>query len=938
MANLNIAIEIAAKDQASGPIGRIVSSLGGLKNAGLSGLQKAGTAAFGAVATGAGLAVTAVAGLGTAAVGAGSDMDTALSTIAANMNTTKEAIAPLGGLIRDLGLDPNLKVTSVEAAQAIDMLARNGLAMTEIMDGAAHSTVLLANSTGTGLANAANIGTDAMAIFNIEAREMNRAVNGITAVTTNSKFAIDDYGLALAQGGGAAAAAGVEFSDFNTTIAAISPLFASGSDAGTSFKTMIQRLVPASNPAIDAMRELGIITEEGNNRFFDAQGNLQDMATIAGILQSSMAGLSEEQRNQALTTIFGTDAMRAAVGLMSTGEQGFRDLQATMSQTDALQNAATRMDNLGGVMEILSGIGEGLVLTLGNGLLPLFRTGADAALNWAEGALPKLESGLAVVSDTVGTFISLVPGLVEEFGLFGGVARALGETLSGFIPEAQLAAIQTFITRVTEMKNSFLDFISPVTSAVGQFVEWQDVLIGLAAAITAFVLPALWGVVSAVATIAAPVLAVIGVVALLRRAWVRDWGGIQGKVQAVIDFIVPRVQNAIAAITGWWEENGGRIMAAVNTAWTVIKATIMAAVNTIRPAITTFFENIKSNLSAFSPLVENFKTLWQSLKPIIMPLLAVLGGAFLGFFALLSGVFTGIANAVEPFINTIVTVVGGVVDAFTGLFTFLTGFADLIIALFQGNSEGVQEAWAQMGEGIMGIVGGLWTAITGSVTGFIDTFLALIGGLIDGVVTFFQNLYNQLIGRSIIPDMIRGILTAISSFGRQFLVGISNTLTQARNLFSNFGTNITNGIMSGLSNLRNRLNTSLSSAAQFAKDTWNRIWGISSPSKWMAESINFLGQGAQQAAPNLGRQLGGVLTGAAQTAQAGFSGAIAPAGAALATQAAQAAPAASAGVIVQEVNIDARGSNWTREELRKIFDESLDAVANVASRRVRFAT
>ncbi|MEZ4622076.1 MAG: hypothetical protein R2867_42120 [Caldilineaceae bacterium] len=50
----------------------------------------------------------------------------------------------LKGLIQDLGLDPKLKVSATEAADAIEMLGRNGLRMDDILSGAARSTVLLA--------------------------------------------------------------------------------------------------------------------------------------------------------------------------------------------------------------------------------------------------------------------------------------------------------------------------------------------------------------------------------------------------------------------------------------------------------------------------------------------------------------------------------------------------------------------------------------------------------------------------------------------------------------------------------------------------------------------------------------------------------------------------------------------------------------------------
>lgn len=87
-------------------------------------------------------------------------------------------------------------------------------------------------------------------------------VNSITGTTNISKFGIEDYALAMAQGGGAASAFGVSLEDFNGAIAAISPLFQSGSDAGTSYKTFLQRLVPASKNAYFAMMDLGLITKE----------------------------------------------------------------------------------------------------------------------------------------------------------------------------------------------------------------------------------------------------------------------------------------------------------------------------------------------------------------------------------------------------------------------------------------------------------------------------------------------------------------------------------------------------------------------------------------------------------------------------------------------------------------------------------------------------
>lgn len=264
-----------ANNKMAGQFGKAFDDMGQgvLRVAGLL----SGALVAGAVAAGAAIGAFTVNGIKKAA-----DLESKMGAIAAVMGETKDAIEPLKKLILDLGMDPTLKVNATEAADAIEKLASNGLTMTQIMDGAAKSTVLLANSTGADFDTAAAVATDSMILFNIEASNMQQAVDAITGVTVASKFSINDYRLALAQAGGVASAAGVEFSDYNAVIASISNYFASGSDAGTSYKTMLQRLVPQSNEASDAMKALGL-------EFFDANGNMKSMAQISTELNDAFA-------------------------------------------------------------------------------------------------------------------------------------------------------------------------------------------------------------------------------------------------------------------------------------------------------------------------------------------------------------------------------------------------------------------------------------------------------------------------------------------------------------------------------------------------------------------------------------------------------------------------------------------------------------------------
>jgi len=479
MPEYKIKIVVEGDDRASGPLRGVTGALGQMGTiAGGIGLASL----FGGMVDGAQRAGQAMVGLVTDA----GSLEAQIDAIGALSGASAGDIEQLGQLITDLGINPNLKVSTNEAADAIEMLVRNGLSLTDVFGGAAEQTVLLANSTGAEFSTAADIATDAMSIFGIEAANMGDAVNGITGVVANSKFDINDYQMALAQGGAAAATAGVSFDEFNGAVTAIASNFASGSDAGTSLKTMIQRLVPQSKEAAGAMAELGL-------EFFNADGSMKDMTEVAGQLNRALfgqvefstmvggrtaeqndemkrlqgrynsisssikdyqagingAGLSEEQRAKKvgelqsqlaaveaqmgplaaiqgemvnttrqlteeerlnyLTTIFGADAMRAAAAMAGYTEEEFAGLLATLGQTDAADQAAQRMDNLAGDVEIFGGVMEAVGLQIGDafqeparqavqGLSQALSDLTPTLVSWAEGAASALSGAMDSLS------------------------------------------------------------------------------------------------------------------------------------------------------------------------------------------------------------------------------------------------------------------------------------------------------------------------------------------------------------------------------------------------------------------------------------------------------------------------------------------------------------------------------------------------------------
>ncbi|PID86968.1 MAG: phage tail tape measure protein, partial [Chloroflexi bacterium] len=251
-------------------------------------LLKIGGILSGVVAVAAGIAAKKLADMVTGAVDKAADLEQGVANIASVLNMTKDEASVLKDVIIDLGIDPRLKVTTFEAADALEKLAKNGifagLSVAEVKDvalDAGTAVVMLANATGADFAQAANISSTAMEIFNLEASDMIDIVSNITGVTTNSKLTIQDYEVALRNGGAAVAAFGVSLEDFNTLVALSAEEMGTGQKAGTGLLNFMNRLTPNTKKAEDAMKALGLMTADGTNLFFDSAGEIKSMAEVS---------------------------------------------------------------------------------------------------------------------------------------------------------------------------------------------------------------------------------------------------------------------------------------------------------------------------------------------------------------------------------------------------------------------------------------------------------------------------------------------------------------------------------------------------------------------------------------------------------------------------------------------------------------------------------
>ena len=311
------------------------------------------------ITTGLAAAGVAATALGVAALKMAADFDASMSTMQANTGASADEMNQLRQAAIDAGADTIYSAT--ESADAINELGKAGLSTSDILSGGLSGALNLAASDGMAVGDAAELMATTLKQFNLTGAESTQVADALAAGAGKAVGSAHDLGLALNQAGMVSHSFGISMQETTGTLAAFAESGMIGSDAGTSLKTMLINLANPSTKAANTMKELGI-------NAYDAQGNFIGLSGLAGQLRDKMSGLSQEQRNQALAIIFGSDAIRAANVLYEQGAEGIDDWTKKVSDSGyAAEQAAAKNNNLKGDLESLSGSFESLMISLGEG-------------------------------------------------------------------------------------------------------------------------------------------------------------------------------------------------------------------------------------------------------------------------------------------------------------------------------------------------------------------------------------------------------------------------------------------------------------------------------------------------------------------------------------------------------------------------------------------
>ncbi|MEU9436605.1 phage tail tape measure protein [Streptomyces sp. NPDC048252] len=381
-----------------------------------------------------------VAGFAVAAASA-AKFDKALSNVRAVSGASRKEMDQLRSAALEAGRTTSF--TATEAANAEAELARAGVSVANITGGALKGALALAASGQVDLTEAAVVSAQAMNTFGLAGKDVTHIADLLAAGA--NKSAADVHGLAMSMrmGGLLAHQTGLSIEDTVGVLAAFADHALIGSDAGTSLKVMLQRLVPQSNEARNAMEAIGFSA-------YDSQGKFVGLTELAARMKTSFSKLTPEARNAAMATIFGADAVRSATILYELGADGVSKYVSAVDDQGAAQRmASVQTDNLIGDLERLRGAIEVALIESGsaaNGTLRDMTQMVTRLVNAYNGLPPELQHAVTLFMGFGGAVALVAAGILLLIPRIAATTTALAAM---GVTAARVRAVMLGLGRLT---------------------------------------------------------------------------------------------------------------------------------------------------------------------------------------------------------------------------------------------------------------------------------------------------------------------------------------------------------------------------------------------------------------------------------------------------------------------------------------------------------
>lgn len=771
-AEYKLAIQIA------GTIASSFNSSVGAAQSKLGALGKAAGAAMKAAAAASAAATAAVGAFAASSVKTGMEFDKSMSQVAATMGKTVDEVQDLRAFAQEMGATTAFSAT--EAADALNYMALAGYDAETSM--AMLPNVLnLAAAGSIDLASASDMITDAQSALGLTLEQTNAMVDQMAKASSKSNTSVAQLGEAILTVGGTAQYMAGGTQELNTVLGVLADNGIKGSEGGTHLRNMLLKLSAPTADATKLLNSLGV-------QVFDAQGNMRSFTQIFPELNAAMSSLTDQERLDAMATLFNSRDIASATALLGTTTERWEELGAAIGDSAgaAEQMAKTQLDNLAGDITLFKSALEGAQIALSDQLTPSLRefvqfgSGALGELTTAfqEGGLDGAMDAMGgILSDGLNMIIGQAPGFIQAgMRLLGALGQGLLDNLptitsaaltialmlvNGLVdafPELTQGGTQLLLQLALGIADAIPELIPVVLSAVFEIVNTltgPDTLTALLGAALAILLALGDGLIAAIPELieAIPVIvenlvtALVAAAPMLAETGVHLLGSLAANLPAIVAAVIQAVPAIIAALLGafFGSDFVDGLAGFFSGAWESATETI-PALGAMASGIQTILENIIGFVQNI--FTGNWSAAWQNVLGIVQGIFTTIASvANLPMQMLLAGVQNGL-NAVGAFLQEKVPFLGAI---FTGWASSISAAIDNVKAVFSSIIDFVGNVfagnWSAAWQNIQDIFGNLFGAIVN-----------LAKAPINGVISAINFVLEKVNGISVtIPDWVPGV-------------------------------------------------------------------------------------------------------------------------------------------------------------------------------------
>ena len=560
-----------------------------------------------------GRTITTAVSLPLLAVGAGAiktaaDFEAGMSKVAALSGATGDDLKMLEEEAKRMGA--TTKYSATESADALSYMALAGWDAEQMAAGLEPS-LKLAGASGMQLAECTDIVTDTMSMFGMKASEATKMTDMLAYAQANSNTDVQQLGEALKYCGASANAMGYDLADTTALLGTFADQGLKGSSAGTTLNAIFRDM---KKNAEDGKIAIG----DKNVAIVDANGNYRDMTDILADVQKATEGMTQAERDMALSSIWGTEALKGVNMAFEAGVPKIREFEDGIRKSDGAASDMydTMQNNLKGAIDNMKSAFEGVMITIGERLIPIFQNVVDGITNmltWFNNLNPTIQN----VIIGVGGFLAILGPLLLIIG-----------------------NIIIFITNLGAAIGTLITFFS--AGGVGAGI--------LSAAIGAITGPV--GLVIAIIT------ALIAVGVLLYK----NWDTIKAKCSEIwkgtIQPLITNVTNAIKSV--------------ITTGWNAIRSTIQSTTSAIRNIVQSIFSAISSIISSITSAWRNtMSSVWSGIRSAVSTgvnaIRSTISSVFSGIQSILTapfraaqGVISGILGGISSAISKVTSAIKNV--------------------------------------------------------------------------------------------------------------------------------------------------------------------------------------------------------------------------------------------------------------------------------------